>query len=397
MIDVFELALSLPGTTEISYGGSKLFQILIPLFAFMALQEIPGLRGVTRRIIQLLRPQQDPKDYDYLVNMLLGFFSWKVGCDLGFLLVATSAAPWSIAFTVAGLIPYTLTQYFLYYLVGHKMILQGNINPLKEEFVVKKISSRPSIWKQFISKFFHENMNVTSANIPLRQVVLKPFVDYGGLITSWPLYNVGLLFFQSGEINFAPMVHFMFLKIFVFYVVNVMGYILGYNLGEFLYFQLIYGSEWVKRKLRTLISPSSSSGQGLWLVGNDGQLAPLAVLSSSLQSQSFRAFLARYGLNIRWFVSAGMGVLFVVLLEPSLAGSIFSAADRVQHTLFYTFGHLDTDHVQQFLTASSPIVPADPQGLIDGFPTMLNRLYATTSFNAPQNLQQNIQQIGMSF
>jgi hypothetical protein len=378
---MFELALSLPGTTEISYGSSKLFQILMPLMAYILLQEIPGLRPLTHRVVRFFRPQANPGQCDHLVNMLLGFFSWKIGCDLGFLLISTSAAPWSIAFTVSGLIPYTIAQYFIYYLIGHKIILQGKTNPFKDDFEVKQIRERPAIWKQFISKFFHENMNVTSAHVPLRQVFLKPFVDYGGLITSWPLYNVGLLFFQSGEVNFAPMVHFIFLNIFVFYVVNVMGYILGYNLGEFIYFRVIHLLEWLKKQMR--LSQLFSQKNALKQVF-ESQRNPLIRQTETLNATvlpQVQTTLNRYGINPRWLLSATMGVIFVILLEPNLAGSIFSTADRIQHLLFYSLGHLDTDHLQQFLSASAAGELPAPDLLIDQFSDQLNSLYAAAYDN----------------
>lgn len=374
---MLELALSLPGTAQISYGSSKLFQILMPLLAYMMLQELPGLRSLTRRIIKIFKPQDDPANYDYLVNMLLGFFSWKIGCDLGFLIITTSAAPWSIAFTVAGLIPYTLTQYFLYYLIGHKMILQGNINPFKGGFVVRKINTRPSPVKQLVSKFLHEDMNVTSANVPLRQVLLKPFVDYGGLITSWPLYNVGLIFFQSGEVTLAPMVHFMFLKIFVFYVVNVLGYILGFNLGEFIYFRIIYLSEWVKKQVRSWEFLWNRVGQIFDTFYRRFDLTALSI--EAFKARVFppiQSFLGQYGINTRWVMSAGMGVMVVILVEPSLAGAIFATADRIQHLLFYTFGHVDQHHMQQFLSASSSVELPNPDSLIQQFPDQLDTFYA---------------------
>lgn len=340
---------SWPNSTALSFGGSKLFQVLMPLLTYMALQELQSVRQFLICLLCKIRPQLSTAGAENLLNLWIGFMSWKVGCDFGFLIIATGAAPWSIAFTVAGLIPYTAFQYVLYYLIGQRMIIQGQLNPFQEKaFAVRSLRARPPLWKRFVSKFFHESMNATSAHVPLRQVFIKPFLDYGCILLTWPLYNVGLIFSQSGELNFAPIVHFTFLSIFTFYVVNVIGYILGYNLGEFLYFQGIFLWEWVQKNLRQRRRETQGYQplENLDIHGLQSWAISITIL------QPIREFLGRYGLTIRWLISTGCGVMAVIMVEPSLAGFIFANADNIQKFLFHHFGHLDPFHVQQFLSAS---------------------------------------------
>jgi len=268
---MFTFAINLPGTEALSFGSSKVFQIITPLLAYMVLQEIPSVKNLFPKFVRLINAKADVDRWDFIFKMLIGFITWKIGCDFGFLIVNTGAAPWSIAFTLAGLIPYGIVMYIVYYLIGQKMIIQGQWNPFKEQYVPPKFNGRPSISKHFTSKFFHESMNATSANVPLRQVYIKPFIDYGAIIASWPFYNVILLYSQSGEINFAPYTQFTFLSIFVFYVVNVGGFILGFNLGELIYFRLHYLLESFKaagrqvqlrRKIKQLWTIFDADGDG---------------------------------------------------------------------------------------------------------------------------------------
>lgn len=260
-----------------SFGVSKLYQIIVPLGVFALFQELPQRQKLIRRVVRLVQrfqPSASPEKYEYLIGLTLGFISWKIGCDLGFMLISQGIPnwKWERAFTWGGLIPYTVLQYVFYYLIGQKIIILGQLNPFKEggdsdsdktaggsswkQFLANrfprytdlyyfpgktsvKYTGRPSPWEMRSAKFLHESMNATSYSVPLRQVVLKPFVDYGGIIISWSFYNVGLLFVQSGEFNISPLIYFNFLEIFAFYVVNVYGYILGYNVGEFLYLRIL--------------------------------------------------------------------------------------------------------------------------------------------------------------
>lgn len=448
------LALSLPSTEALSFGGSKLFQIVSPLIAFILLQEIPWVKDRFSELMRAISPTGDTGRWEGLFKMLVGYISWKIGCDFGFLVIDTGSAPWSIAFTWAGLIPYAVGMYIFYYLIGQKMLIQGQLNPFKEQYVPPKLNGRPPVWKQFLSKFFHESLNSTSANVPMRQVLIKPFLDYGGILITWPLYNIALLYSQSGEINFAPMIHFTFLSILVFYIVNVFGFILGFNLGEFIYFRIHYlieslklgtrqvsqaakitllwnqfdinkdgsiSSEELRKVIRALGQDPSNTSlsrllnqadldrsgsieinefKALLTSGQDNDLTRLlrkngdpgfikrAIAAVALQWQviknntsyiRFQGFLRRYGLNNRWLLSGGLGLLFVVLLEPTIASTLFQWSDQFRHAWFYRFGHVDPVHLVQVIDPKLGTDLPNPESLSTTFPQQLAALYRPDS------------------
>ncbi|NEQ95431.1 MAG: hypothetical protein F6K30_01645 [Cyanothece sp. SIO2G6] len=371
-------------TAALSFGGSKLCQIIFPLGSYILFQELPGVKATLRRLVLLIRPNADWGAYEYLISLFLGFTTWKMGCDFGFLIVNTSAVPWTIAFTIAGLIPYAILQYIVTYLFGQKMLMQGKLNPFKD-LPPPPITERPPLWKQFISKFFHEDMNVTSANVPLRRVFVKPLVDYGGILITWPLYNVGLLFSQSGEINFSPMINFTFLAIFTFYVVNVLGYILGYNIGEFLYFVLMYLMEWLKKKVRQWQLYTIS--EQTFLTERRNSVLLMLSMVNDVVLPPYKQFLSRYGLNLRWLMSISFGVLSVIFLEPFMSAKIFSTAGAIQQAWFYAFGQIDATHVHQFLAASSDASLLDPSLLTDQFQEPLQTLIAASQTPSSQLIE----------
>ena len=373
-------------TAALSFGGSKLCQIIFPLGSYILFQELPGVKQTLRRLTSALSPNSNWGTYEYLISLFLGFTTWKVGCDFGFLVVNTSAVPWTIAFTMAGLIPYAILQYIVVHLIGQKMLMQGNLNPFKDVPQDNSITERPPIWKQFISKFFHEDMNVTSANIPLRRVFVKPLVDYGGILITWPLYNVGLLFSQSGEINFSPMVNFTFLAIFTFYVVNVLGYILGYNFGEFLYFLLIYSVEQVKKNMRKLRLQTSAFTESMSSDKQQNSAMLTIAMMDDVILPPYKRFLNRYGLNLRWLMSVSFGVLSVIVLEPFMSAKIFATADAIHQAWFYTVGNLSPIHIQQFLSASTDALLTDPTMITDQFQEPLQTLIAATQEQSPQQI-----------
>jgi len=462
---MFTFAINLPGTEALSFGSSKVFQIITPLLAYMVLQEIPAVRNLFPRFVRFINAEANVDYWESIFKMLIGFITWKIGCDFGFLIVDTGSAPWSIAFTLAGLIPYGIVMYIVYYLIGQKMIIQGQLNPFKEKYVPPKLNGRPSLLKQFTSKFFHESMNATSANVPLRQVGLKPFLDYGAIIVSWPFYNVVLLYSQSGEINFAPYTQFTFLSIFVFYVVNVGGFILGFNLGELIYFRLHYVLESFKtagrqlqlrQKIKQLWIIFDENGDGsiseaefrkaTRILGQDPTNAELSSLmenmdidrSGSIEFNEFKSiltarqderrvklllgeadkqsevkglkkigsmialqwqliknntfyirlqgFLSRYGLSNRWLLSGGLGIVAIVLLEPVIAGKIFSFADKLQHNYFYQFGQLDQTHLAQVAPTEKSTALPSLEGLTMTVPDQLAALNSQSIDIADQSL-----------
>lgn len=362
-----------PDTAALSYGASKLFQILMPLGIYMSFRELPFVRQLFLRPFQLLKSEASYGSYEYFFSLLVGFLSWKVGCDFGFLIISLGVAPWERSFTLAGLIPYTIFQYLIYYLFGQKFLMQGQLNPFKEEMRPKQIDRRPPVWKQLFSKYFHESMNTTSYNIPLRQVLWKPAVDYGSIAITWSLYTSGIIFLQSGEINLDTISHFTFIKILAFYLVNVFGFILGYNLGELIYYGAIALEEWSERlvrerRLQALRKGHSASGivatvQQVW------------VEFKSVVGWRIQPFLERYGMNWRWLISSLAGVAFVVLLEPSFAGAIFGISERLQQYWFVNFEQIDPVHVQQIFQASAARELPPASDLFENFPKRWGALY----------------------
>ncbi len=71
-------------STALSFGGSKLFQILFPLGIYIFFQEVifRRLRGPVANLFRKLDPHSPAGKYEYLINLALGFTSWKIGGDL---------------------------------------------------------------------------------------------------------------------------------------------------------------------------------------------------------------------------------------------------------------------------------------------------------------------------
>ncbi len=360
-------------SSAVSYGGSKLFQILAPLGIYIFFREVPVAREGLWRLLRALVGDERRGRYDYYFDLALGFASWKIGCDFGFLIVATGVAEWQRAFTLAGLIPYTIAQFLVYYWIGQKIIIQGQLNPFKEELVPPKVTGRPSPWRQLASRWLHESGNATSPNVPLRQVFLKPFIDYGGIVVSWSIYTSGLLYLQSGEVSVEPLYDFMFLEIFAFYVVNVFGFIIGFNLGEWIYLWAIDLEEFVERWLhQQAIVPSNETN----VLSRPLEATRRAwVRFKTTATWQIQPFLRRYGLNWRWFVCSVAGIIAIIIIEPYLADPIFNTSARLHDTYYQEFGEMNPTRVEQ-VTYATPAQEMPPsEELIDEFPIKWGFLY----------------------
>lgn len=371
---MFAGLLSVPSSPALSYGASKLAQIFVPLTAFIIFRELPLRQQLMRKLARTLHPGLSIQNeqvliltYDSIFDRALGFMTWKLGCDFGFFIIASGIGTWDRAFTWAGLIPYTLVQYGVYHLVGQRMIIEGRLHPFAPAPTPKPLMGRPPLWRQIVSKYLHENMNMTSYNVPLRQVFLKPFVDYLGIVTSWSCYTVGILYFQSGEINFSPLIHFAFLQMLAFYVINTFGFILGYNFGEVIYLRILELEEsidhWSRRQNH--LSPGR-----LWL-GFKTWINQVSIL----YLWQITPFLGRYGLSIRWLFCSILGVLFVIYLEPGFADIVFALSSKIQQFWFSSFGHLDPIHLSQVTSASTSHQMQSSQELVEGFPRLWNQLF----------------------
>ena len=388
---MFDLSLFSFNSVGVRYGASKLFQILIPLLSYILLRDLllqrllfkqPFFQNLIKRLNSQPFLQGFNRDLPTLFEQVLGLMSWKIGCDLGFFLIVTGLGPWQRAFTWGGLIPYTLVQYFLYYLVGRKMLIEGAWNPFKPRPDQRPPSQRPSLGRRIFSKYFHEDLNVTSENIPLRQVLLKPIVDYGGLVTSWSLYTVGLFFIQSGEFNLAPVTDFAFFQMLTFYLVNTYGYILGFNLGELLYLGLArleeWSSEWrrgqVKRMDQETIDPLRLL---FWRLGDSFDR-----WTQTLEEMKYVEFAAiypvlqKYGLNLRWLLSASGGVFCVVLVAPGFASFMMSLGSSANQFWFANYGQMPPSQLEQVqpLPTAGESLPSSRR-IISGFPEAWKSLY----------------------
>lgn len=378
---MFEFSLFSINSMGLRYGASKLFQILIPLLSYIIIRDglilgILAKQPVIRHWIEQASPwpwfEKLKRNFPQLVERTIGFMSWKIGCDLGFFLIVTGLGPWSRSFTWAGLIPYTLVQYIFYYGLGRRVIVEGAplsllVSPNSTPPVP---TGRPAPWKRWVSKYLHEDMNVTSETIPLRQVILKPIVDYLGLVLSWSLYTIGMFFSQSGEVNWLPLLHFSFFQMLTFYLVNTYGYVLGFNLGEIVYIKLSELQEiWLKWRRQKL---NAESQQLLTLKDFHATVA----LAKYPLFDPIQTLINRYGLTGRWLVSASAGVFCIMILAPTFAGWMFSFESNAQDFWFESQGKMvESQALQMEQSFVNDRVLPDAQPMIDEFPTLWSNLY----------------------
>lgn len=384
------LALFSINSMGVRYGMSKLCQILIPLLGYILIRDLliqgfllrqPAVQSLVQRLQKTKTFQRWQGDLPQFFDQTLGLMAWKIGCDLGFFLIVDALGPWERAFTWSGLLPYTLIQYFLYYLVGRRMLIEGALNPFQPRPTTLPPSQRPSLTQRLLSKYLHEDVNVTSEHIPLRQVFLKPVVDYGGLVASWSFYTVGIFYSQSGQMTLAPVIHFGFFQMLTFYLVNTYGYILGYNLGELLYLRLAeldeQVSQWGRQQAQVLPrSAKDLRSQVFWSVRD--RITNLREQFQTLkytQLQPVFQFLDRYGLNLRWLLSASGGVFCVILVAPSWSHTMLNLGKSADHLFFQIAGQVNSHQVEQVSQAIRPLALPPSSDLLTGFPESWAALY----------------------
>ena len=125
----------------VGIGLAKFMQILLPQIAFV----VTSLWLRPERLLPLARWQSPGRTRESQLakakrwierfNRLQGFFVWKLACDLGFFLIVTEYGSWLRAMTLSGLITYTAFQFFVYYIIGQKLILA--------RLVKKQVDNRP--------------------------------------------------------------------------------------------------------------------------------------------------------------------------------------------------------------------------------------------------------------
>lgn len=391
---MFDFSLFSINSMGLRYGASKLFQILMPLLFYIVIRDflIFGILARQPWIQHWLQVgskknwfQNLIADFPQLLERTLGFMAWKIGCDLGFFLIVTGLGPWSRAFTWAGLIPYTLVQYVFYYWLGRRVIIGGESIAFWKKSETKTMPiHRPAPWTGWVSKYLHEDMNVTSETIPLRQVFLKPIVDYWGLVLSWSLYTIGMFFAQSGEINWLPLVQFSFFQMLTFYLVNTYGYILGFNLGELVYLRISELQEiWFKVKRQQSVGQSSGQVSGIESFEvskseSNGSILPKSFfgLDQFAWFDGIRATIDRYGLTGRWLLSASGGVVCIMILAPTFASLMLSLGHTLENRWFQYRGEMNegqTLQIEQAIVSNRSLPNA--QKVINQFPQLWEQLY----------------------
>ncbi len=382
MIDLPSLPIDPMG---VRYGASKLFQILVPLTSYMVLRDIILKKVVLReavvaKINQLLPDNsffnQFRRDLPTIFDQTVGFLSWKVGCDLGFFLIVTSLGPWHRAFTWSGLLPYTIAQYFVYFLIGRRMLVDGKLNPFSMN-PEQPVNPEPRPWwKQLLSKYLHEDLNVTNEHVPMRQVFLKPFVDYGGLVLSWSLYNVGIFFFQSGEINFAPVIQFTFFQMLTFYLVNTYGYIVGYNVGEWIEAALLALEErfsrWKRNQAET--NQQNAPQRMIYRLSDFLKFAWQDIKYSYLWR--IQQFFGQYGIGRKWVLTTASGVFSVILIAPPFSDWMLDTGNQVSDLWFDQMGKVDKVQLAQVEpNMSDQLNLPNSEVVISQFPEFWQALY----------------------
>lgn len=329
---VLQTFMALPDFNGWALAASKGAQILLPLGFFILFREMPWQGALIRAMVNRRYPsateeaKTECRDiYARRFGRLLGFLTWKVGCDLGFFLII--GLEWLRAFTPAGLIPYVIGQYVVYRLFGQKMLLGGLGNPLATETYRVPPLQRKKPLRRILSKFLHEDLNATSPHVPMRRVVLKPMADYLAVLVCWSLYTMGLFFAQSLEINWQPLVRFPHAFMIGMYGGGVLAFILGHNLGEFLVV------EWNRHFL-----PRTHARSPYWLRSVRWRLR-----SWSLNS----------GIGTSRIISLLCGAMMVAFVAPAVLKAVETAASAIHADMFLRRGSLSEAQLLQ-------IAPLDP-------------------------------------
>jgi hypothetical protein len=219
----------------VGVGVAKFMQILLPQLAFIATSSIltpQRLMPICRRVSpgctvksQLAMAQEWVNGF----QRLQGFFVWKLACDLGFFLIVTQYGSWLRAFTLSGLLSYTLLQFVVYYLVGQKLILA---NLARRQQLNKPKRIRTTWWKNLGSKLLYEEMGVTISQVSGGMVIAKLLVDYGAMWITWSAYTVGFFLFANGGLGFSAFYVFPHVTMSSLYLSVYLGYAVMFTLVE---------------------------------------------------------------------------------------------------------------------------------------------------------------------
>ncbi|MEM1059312.1 MAG: hypothetical protein AAGK14_08685 [Verrucomicrobiota bacterium] len=306
---------------------SKALQVVLPLLAFVLLRDLPFTRWFLEWLVRREAPEADSFEqreilgrYERQLGRAVGFISWKIGCDLGFFIIASNSL-WQ-AFTLAGLIPYTIVQYAIYRLFGQKLLLAGMANPFAEESYETPSLVRRKPVRRALARWLHEDLNATSPHVPMRRVILKPFVDFGAVVLSWSLYTMGIFWVESGEWNYAPLWEFQVWAMLGMYLGSVLMFIVGFNLGAGLYTLLARTlGEWFWRQ-PAWEAASASGWHGFF-----------RRLRRPLRWRLHR-FMDKHGINVRWLTGITAGIVVVGYLAKPLAEVVHDSGLSMEYALW---------------------------------------------------------------
>ena len=242
----------------VGIGLAKFMQILLPQIAFV----VTSLWLRPERLLPLARWQSPGRTRESQLakakrwierfNRLQGFFVWKLACDLGFFLIVTEYGSWLRAMTLSGLITYTAFQFFVYYIIGQKLILARLV---KKQVDNRPKSIRTTRWKNLASKLFYEEMGVTISQVSGPIIIAKIFIDYGAMWLTWSSYTIGFFLFANGGLGFAPLQIFPHVAMSTMYLSIYIGYAALFTISELLIkliaFKSSTPSKWKKLILTT--------------------------------------------------------------------------------------------------------------------------------------------------
>lgn len=317
---------------------SKLAQVVVPLVIYVLLRNIGRRTHVVGRFVEKrfagssFQERNEWKDrITRAFDRLGGFLGWKVGCDLGYFVI-TGHSVWQ-AFTLAGLIPYTVVQYLVYRIFCQKMLFSGMTNPFAyERYRMPRLSRRRNV-RRFLAKFLHEDCNATSGNVPLRRVFLKPFGDFFAVVLAWSAYTMGIFWLQDGELNWQPVTQFSYVMMGGYYLGGILAYIWGYNLGE-----------WGFRQM----------GQMLYKVEPDVSVVPYWRRAISVRLRDWREF---YSIRPLHLGAAVVGIVMVWALTAPIQMTFTSVSQAVQGWAFSHWGERDPQRVLQMGAANGTQPP----------------------------------------
>ena len=262
--------------TPSALGMSLVFQLLFPLASGLLLSAVW-------------------KTPNSLVRLLLGFVSWKIGCDFGFFLMTPSASVWE-AFNPGGLAAYTIVQFTAFFVLGEWLIRDGLI---RRCFAADSTDRKPPRrWseplRRLCSKYFYEHEDGLSPAAPWRNILCKPLIVLLSAFAAWPAYDWGAAWWNARPLPLnAAYQQFSYGLLTVFVFGGYFGRILAYNLGEQL------------TALLRRLAPGCS----------------FQLLGKGFQNSAMGQFLRRRRLGKQFLFNRLCGIAMIAALLPLLAAS----------------------------------------------------------------------------